>query len=435
MFHLPGSLLGANKRRLLAWTLAGLTFLGLVLALVWFAILPAVAIGRAQAALRGNDPAGALPRLERYLARWPNDSGALLLAAQAARRSDGCADAERFLSASEQGSGPTDASRLEWALLGAQQGDFAGNEKRLQSDVDSNHPGAPLILEAIAKGYDASFRWPEALAALDQLFARVRDHVPGLLLRARIQSRMRRLDKAEVDLRRAVDRAPESAQAHAALANVHQSLGHTREALYHFGAAQRYGSGDATTLLGIARALIDAAELDQAQDRLDDLLAADPNHVEALVERGRLALRRGKPAEAEPFLARASREAPWHREGHQLHLAALKELGRSEEARRCEDRLAALKAEDAIGGPLKLRARNTPADVDVRWRLWLWSERNGLLDEGFAWLTEILSRDPRHSQAHTALAEHFGKVGQPRRAALHRAAASDERAGTGEKRP
>ena len=55
---------------------------------------------------------------------------------------------------------------------------------------------------------------------------------------------------------------------------------------------------------------------------------------------------------------------------------------------------------------------------------WLWSLRNGQEPEGFAWLTEILRAAPKHAQAHAALADHFERAGQPRRAALHREAAS-----------
>src|SRR5262249_3715764 len=76
--------------------------------------------------------ARALPAAERArhqddLPRWPHDE-ALLLAARVARLSDACADAERFITAFEETFGQTAASRLEWALLGAQQGDLAGVE-------------------------------------------------------------------------------------------------------------------------------------------------------------------------------------------------------------------------------------------------------------------------------------------------------------------
>ncbi|MFO0842210.1 MAG: hypothetical protein U0797_07380 [Gemmataceae bacterium] len=133
-------------------------------------------------------------------------------------------------------------------------------------------------------------------------------------------------------------------------------------------------------------------------------------------------------------MTRAARSARGTARRTSCCLVSLRDLGRAEEVKPCEDHLAALKAEDAVGGPLKLRARDNPADVDVRWRLWQWSARNGLIDEGIAWLTEILKREPRHPKANAALAEFFQKAGQPRRAALHRTAAGQP-AGTKETRP
>ena len=99
-------------------------------------------------------------------------------------------------------------------------------------------------------------------------------------------------------------------------------------------------------------------------------------------------------------------------------------MGRSEAAAQCEARLAELRVEDGIGGRLKLRARDNPGDVEVRWDLWLWSLRNGESTEGLAWLTEILRTDPRRPEPHKALADYFDREGQPRRAALHREVAA-----------
>ncbi|MFO0842209.1 MAG: hypothetical protein U0797_07375 [Gemmataceae bacterium] len=54
-----------------------------------------------------------------------------------------------------------------------------GNENRLRSEAGRQGPNAPLILEALAKGYNASFRWQEALDVLDQLFTLVHGQRPG----------------------------------------------------------------------------------------------------------------------------------------------------------------------------------------------------------------------------------------------------------------
>ena len=417
---------GSLRRRLVFWAAGSFTLAALGLGVLEFFVWPAAALRDAEAALRRHDVAAARAALDRYLARRPRDRQALLLAARAARREDACADAERFLTACEQASGPTDASRLEWALLGVQQGDFGGDEDALRAAVGRDHPDAPAILEALAKGYDVTFRWPHALEAVNRLLELQPDHTPALILRGTILARRRQEQPALADFRKAVGRAPHSAAAHAALAALLNRLGQTREAIYHYQMAQRLRPASPATRLGLARAFTDAADLDEARRPLDELLAARPQHVDALVERGRLALRQDRAAEAEPFLARAVRAAPWHRDGQQLRQRALKELGQSKAAEDCAARLAELKAEDALGGKLKLRARDNPTDMAVRWELWLWSLRNGDREEGLAWLAAILRLVPGFAQAHAALADYFERAGQPRRAAQHRAAVAGQ---------
>ena len=108
-----------QRGRLFAWVLCVGVAFGLgVWGVFWFFVWPARTLRDAEEALRRNDPAVARDKLVRYVARWPNDEHALYLAAQASRRCDACADAERYLTAFEQSGGPTEESRLEWALLG-----------------------------------------------------------------------------------------------------------------------------------------------------------------------------------------------------------------------------------------------------------------------------------------------------------------------------
>ena len=125
--------------------------------------------------------------------------------------------------------------------------------------------------------------------------------VPALVLRGRLWDSLHQADAAEADLRRAVELAPENALAQGALAGLLNRSGHTREAIYHYQLAERLRPLDAAILLGLARAYTDAADLAEAQARLDELLDAAPKHVDGLVERGRLALRRSQFAEASPF--------------------------------------------------------------------------------------------------------------------------------------
>jgi tetratricopeptide (TPR) repeat protein len=408
-----------RQRKLLLWTAVLLMVAGGGALVAWTVLWPAIELRAAEQLLRDNDPSGARDRLGGYLARWPSDKRALFLAVQAARRSDACADAEQLLTRFEEASGPTDGSRLEWVLLGAQQGDFCGEEDHLHDEIDRNRARAPLILEALAKGY-SHYRWPEALAALEQLFRQSPNHVPALLLRGKILDHERQSEAAEKDFRRAVELAPQNPAAQTTLAGLLYRLGHTREALHHYELAAQTAPADSTRFLGLARALTDSARLAEAQTQLDQLLELDPNSTDALVERARLALRQSRFAEAERFLARTERLAPWHRAAMQLHSIALKELKQTAAAAECEACLAQMQAEDGLYGQLKLRARDTPGDVAVRWDLWLWCARNGQMAEGVSWLMKVLRLAPGHIQAHQALADYFERIGQPRRAQLHR---------------
>jgi tetratricopeptide (TPR) repeat protein len=409
-----------RRRRFVFWAVSALALAGLALGVLEFFVWPAAALREAEEALRRHDAAAARAALDRYLARRPRDPHALLLAAQAARRNDACADAERFLTAFEKASGPTDASRLEWTLLGAQQGDLAESEDFLRSAVRSKHAEAPAILEALAKGYLVALDLPLAREAVNHLLERQPGHVPALLLHGAALARMRHEEPALADFRKAVKLAPHSAAAHVALADLLTRLGHTREAIYHYELVERPGPLSPAAQLGLARALVDDADLEEARRRLDAQLAARPEHADALVERGRLALRQDRPAEAEPFLARAVRAAPWHRDGWRLYRTALQDLDKA--TGECDARLAALKAEDAQGGRLKLRASDDPMDVEVRWRLYQWSQRNGEPEDALAWLAEVRRLAPRHARVLAALAAYFEGAGQPRRAAQFRAA-------------
>jgi Tfp pilus assembly protein PilF len=409
-----------RRPRVMVAVLGGLLLAGLAGVVLGRVVWPAMQLHAAERALVAHDPADARIRLEQYLAHWPADPPALLLAARAARQLDAYADAERFLTSFEQASTPTDESHLEWILLGAQQGDFNGEESRLRNAVERHDPQAPAIVVALAKGYMACFRRSEALALLNEFLERTGGDVPALVLRGTVWESLHQTNAAAEDFGRAVELAPESAAAHSALAGHLNREGHTREAIYYYQLAQRRRSGDPTILLGLARAYNDAAEPGQAERCLNELLSITPDDVEALVERGRAALRHSQYADAERFLARAVRKAPGRREAHQLYALVLQELGRTDEAAQEEARLAELRAEDAVGGRLKLRGRDAPGDVGIRLQLWQWALRNGDLEDGAAWLFEILRLHAKHAEAHVALADYFDRLGQPRRAALHR---------------
>jgi hypothetical protein len=409
-----------RRQRFLLWACA-LTVLSTLAAVgIWRFILPAIELQRAEGLLQHNKTAAARARLESYLIQWPADAHGLLLAAKAARLSDAYADAESFLTTCQATEGSNVAANFEWDLLGAQQGDFPENEDRLRRLADKQGPGSAAVLEALGKGYYASFRRQDAIGAVNKLLEQNPGHVPALILRGTIWASLRRNDPAEQDLRKAVQSGPQNAAAHLALADLLNHLGHTREAIYHYNVARSLGCSSSGLFLGLARALADDSQLDEAQRQLADLLALFPDHQQGLLERARLNLRKGRSAEAEVSLTRIIQKSPWHREANRLLLIALSQLKRNEAAKQQETIIAKLKDEDGLSGRLNLRAHDVPTDIEVRLELWRWAVRNERQEEGLPRLFEIVRFAPRHPATNMALADYFEHARQPRRAKVHR---------------
>ncbi len=291
-----------------------LTLLGLGVGIPVLYAYSQYQLGAAQQALERYDLSAARQHLEQSLSTWPRNTHAQFLAARIARRRDAYAEAERLLMAYEQRQGVTPESDLEWILLGVQQGDFAGQERSLLSLVDREYAGTPLILEALAKGYQSTLRGSDMLACLDRLLQQQPADVPALVLRGKGYEGLRNPEKALENYQQALELLPESDEARLGLAEMLNRLGRPREAMYHYEVLRQRQPANPTVLLGLARCRFDACDLDQTGQLLDTLLAGQPDHVGGLVEWARLEIRLGQTAAAEKRLTQAVTLAPWHRE-------------------------------------------------------------------------------------------------------------------------
>jgi tetratricopeptide (TPR) repeat protein len=402
------------------WVLGGLALLGLALGILAPYTWSSYHLRAAEQALQSYDLGAASEHLRQSLAWLPGNTRILFLEAQTARRLGACAEAEKRLLEYQRRQGTTEESRLEWLLLGVQQGDLGGHVRELQSVVDAEHPAAPLILEALAKGFLNVSRGSEMLTCLNRLLEHEPRNTLALALRGKGWEELHNPERALQDHERAVELDPVSYQARLGLADTLQRLGRIREAIAHYEILRQQQPRNPDVLLGLERCRFDSYELEQAKELLDILLAAHPDHIAALVERGRLALSRQHAAGAEEALSRATALAPWHREAHRLLLNCLQLRGKSAEAANCQARIRELAASDSQLGQLSLRYRNSPRDPAVRFELARWSLQNGREQDSLRWLFRTLLVDPRHGPAHAVLADYYQRSGQPRRSAEHR---------------
>jgi tetratricopeptide (TPR) repeat protein len=409
-----------RPRNLVLLTLVAL--LGLAALLSAWLVPPRYHWHAAQQALQQGKLDVAQQHLDVCLQAWPRDASLHLLAARTARRRDALDEAEKHLTECQRIQGVTPASSLEWMLLRAQQGDLDSVAAPLAQLLKDNHPDSVGILEALAKGYRASYRITEMLDIVDALLAKQPDHAQAHLWRGMAAEALGRPFDALAEYRKAVDLDPGSDLARQRLADSLLANGHPREALAHYGCLRKRQPDNPDVLLGMARCQVDDHELDDARRLLDTLLEQHPDHVPGLVERARLAFFTGSSAEADVLLGKALRHAPQDREALRVQLLYLEAEGKTEEAHACRAQLDRVEADLARVNTLMLRTVDAPQDPAPRYEIGMIMLRNGRQEAGVGWLYAALQADPHYQPSHAALADYFEHAGQPDRAAPHRRA-------------
>ncbi|MSQ96913.1 MAG: tetratricopeptide repeat protein [Gemmataceae bacterium] len=355
----------ANKRRL---ALAGLLVLIVVAAAgAWIYVrFGGDADYRAvQDALARRDFQEASRRLQKYLDAKPGDRAVRLLTAQTARRQGDFQDAASHLQIYENHAGADADVDQERRLLRIQQGNLIEAEATLAwCAKNPNALQTPLMLEALIEGC-LSGLWAtlqcemagqgevspadfaRAQRAIDQWLAQrpgQPDQVQGHVWLGKLHSVARDYPKAHAAFRKAVDLDPQSFAARELLG---LSLLHDApaEAALHLQALHQRDPANAKISYFLATVRRTLGELEAAAQLLDAVLAQQPEHVPALVERGRVALDQRHAADAELWLHRAMTLAPNHAQANMIYSQCLQQADRAAEAKRYHDRFLEIEAE------------------------------------------------------------------------------------------
>jgi predicted Zn-dependent protease len=298
---------------------------------------------QAEQAMNRRDFQAAREHLTQCLRVWPQDIQTLLLAAQAARRDGVPAECDRLLDAAEQAGAVREAVVFERDLAVLQSGDLAAAGQYL--NVYREHPafaGRPLILEAIIVGSLRAMDLPRARESLDLWEAQqpsVPDQTQLALWRGELEIRSANVAAATGHFRRAIELAPSSREARLKLVQV-LAQADPAAAQEHLAYLLQNHPHDPEVLYQQAVAARNLGELAEAEAALAQLLARSPEHVDALVLRGRVALDRQQLDDAGKWLAEAERLAP-QRHGVVLALVDHARLtGQPDRAQQYEARLA-----------------------------------------------------------------------------------------------
>jgi tetratricopeptide (TPR) repeat protein len=413
--------------RLSRWAIAmaAIAALGMAGWLIGRHVLAGRHVRSAEEALARYDFAAALDRLEQALRIGPDTVSTRLQAARAARRGEQYDRAEAHLAVCEK-KGARMETALERIMLRAQQGDLTENERSLQRLVMAGHADTVLLLEALARGYLATFNMGNALAVLNDLIQREPEHPWAHFWRGSLYETLLRSGDALPDYRRAVELAPEQSAFRLALALALLQSGQTAKAGPHFDGLLRQRPNDPQVLLGAARYERACARPARALEYLDVLLRDHPESAEAWAQRGRAYREEGNHAEAVRCLRKGFELQPRsYAIGFDLY-TELYGLGQTGEAKAIEQRVEHQKQQEQQVEKLLIQLEQDKNSVALRYELGMVYLRSEVEEMALRWFQAALQIDPAHRPTHQALAEYYQKKGNVQAAAFHR-----QRAGKG----
>ena len=413
MYRNPGRALVIAM--LLAFIAAGLGMAGVFLYVRYH-------LRAARAAVERYHTNDAVTHLQAILSVWPNDSETLLLTARAARRAGAFDKADRCLDQCQNARGEADPDLiLERVLVRAERGDLDRVSKFCHTLVEQNHPGTPLILEALARSYLRAYRPHEAELALKEWFDRQPENPEALIIQGELYDLEGRRHDAIASYRRALTVDPELDEARLRLSAALMQLGLAEESLPHLEYLKRRFPDNLMVQVYLSRAHDRMQHQEEAEKILDEVLARQPHFAAALADRGRLALRAGQRDQAEKWLrAAASVELADYQTHYQLY-QCLEQNGKIKEAQQEQDRLRQIEEDmKVIQAISAVEMQQSPHDPNLHYQAGTILLRAGSIEEGLRWLHSALKENPNHIPTHKALMEYYERIGDIGRAREHR---------------
>jgi predicted Zn-dependent protease len=403
--------------------LVALGLLGLLGSGLYFATVHLIAWSHyraAQEALARRDFAQARMHLADCLKVWPNSSRAHFLAARAARQAGDLDAAEEELGSCQRLGDLADDTTVEWALLLAQRGKLTEVEEFLRKRLHEGHPDSVLILETLSQELMWTHRYIDARQLLDLWLRHRPEELEALVRRGWVAEHLFDYPAAISDYTQALTIDPGKDNIRLRLAEILLQQNRAKDALAHLQQLRERQPGNSAVAVSLARCRRRLGQVDEARQLLDQLLTERPRDLEALSERGALALEVGQPADAESWLRTALSQDPHNRQVNYSLCQCLQRLGKHDEAQTYLAKLRQIDDELKRMGQVVGEVMKRPHDPALRCEAGVIFLRNGKPEDGLHWLITALQEDPRHRPTHQALAEYYERIGNKEQAARHR---------------
>jgi tetratricopeptide (TPR) repeat protein len=270
--------------------------------------------------------------IDSYLAVWPADRSALLLAARIARLQGKINRAQEHLRECERHTGMDGELQLQWLLLRAFAGEFAKVEPGLLNCLaqePDKEPQTTLVLETIAFCSMREFRFENALACLNRWLTREPDTVRALDWRGWVKAKMENKEGLYKDYHRTLELAPWHWQTRLRLAEALLMDANVEEAAEHLELLQHGHSETSEVMLALAQCRMLQGKEKAAQAIVDRVLATQPHNAMALFTKAKLA---PEPARREEWARKALEADPALFNARYLLYTALQQQHRDSEA-------------------------------------------------------------------------------------------------------
>jgi tetratricopeptide (TPR) repeat protein len=351
---------------------------------------------------------------------WPKDAGVHLLAARVSWLNEDFEGAEHHLALCQNDPAAADAAQLERVLVRAAKGDVDAVEGFCYALLEEKHPQTPMVLRALAIGNLPLLRLGETARMLDRWLELEPDHPQAIYLYARVHQQTGNNLDALKFFRRAIELDPSRNDARLALASLHLDLGQAQEALPLLQEACRREPSNTGAKSRLAQGLAMLGRTEEAAVLLDEVLTLRPSLASALLERGKIALRDERLAEAEDYLQQACQSEPNNRAAHYQLLQCLKQGGKTSEARATQERLSQIDDDSKrINDIITVELPQGRLNPELHAELGELLLNAGAVDDGLRWINRALQLAPRLPRAHRALARHYQSLGQARLAQQH----------------
>jgi predicted Zn-dependent protease len=379
---------------------------------------------QAQAAVDEDRFADARTHLWWCLRLWPRSADTRLFAARLERLAMNFPAAAAYLEDCQAlQKGPSDATQLEWLCLRAEGGDLEKLEPGLLKTIREGGQGTELFLEALARASLRANRPNKARLYLNEVVRREPGSARAWHLLGSVYDHLSAPEAAISAYRKVVELQPKRWRAELRLASLYLVTKQPAEARPYLQHLKEEHLADREVRMALVQLALMESKDREARDELDRLLAEGPKDADALLIKGQLECEDGNPAAGEVCLKQALDLRPtsvsilW-----QYYRCLQQQGGRVKEASAILERHQSItQATRRLDQLMHHDLGTSSADPRLLMEAGELFHKVGNDEQAVEFYYRALRSDPRCTEAHRALAEHFTTSGDEARAAQHRA--------------